>query len=122
MSLLSSNIKELRCSFRIKSAWIDGIKGKFKRGRRTATSHVDVVQSISSENAYDRLSGDDERSNERLTKMSSGRKRSRHSFEVDSDEEHYETGEMPRNTDEKESVCLSFILRFVFLFTYLRIK
>ncbi|CAF1040547.1 unnamed protein product [Rotaria sordida] len=84
-------------------AWIDGIKGKFKRGRRTATSYVDATQSMSGENGYDRISGDEELGEEKLTKTSGGQKRSRLEFEVDSDDGHYESGEMPRIIHAKES-------------------
>lgn len=58
-------------------AWIDGIKGKFKRGRRTVTSYIDAPQAL----------GDEELGENR-------QKRSRHEFEVDSDDGHFESGEM----------------------------
>ncbi|CAF4103084.1 unnamed protein product [Rotaria socialis] len=63
-------------------AWIDGIKGKFKRGRRTVTSYVDVAQSMTGENGYDRMSGDEELGEEKLAQTSNGQKRSRHEFEL----------------------------------------
>ncbi|CAF2658512.1 unnamed protein product [Rotaria sp. Silwood2] len=88
-------------------AWIDGIKGKFKRGRRTATSFIDVTQSMSGENGFDRTSGDEEIGEEKLAQTSGGQKRSRHDFEVDSDEGHYESGEMPRPTNGKETDQIS---------------
>lgn len=81
----------------IQGAWIDGIKGKFKRGRRTVTSYVDVAQSLAGENGYDRMSGDEELGEEKLAQTSNGQKRSRHEFEVDSDDGQYESGEMPTN-------------------------
>ncbi|CAF0997001.1 unnamed protein product [Adineta ricciae] len=84
-------------------AWIDGIKGKFKRGRRTITSYVDAAQSMGGENGFDRMSGDDELGEEKLAQTSGGHKRSRHQFEVDSDDEHYETGEMPLNGNGKDT-------------------
>lgn len=84
-------------------AWIDGIKGKFKRGRRTVTSLMDANQSMSGENGYDRMSGDEELGEEKvIAQTSNGQKRSRHEFEVDSDDEHYENGEMPSNGNDKE--------------------
>ncbi|CAF4623121.1 unnamed protein product [Rotaria socialis] len=83
-------------------AWIDGIKGKFKRGRRTVTSYVDVAQTMGGENGFDRMSGDEEMGEEKLAQTSGGQKRSRHDFEVDSDEGHYESGEMPRNPNGKD--------------------
>ncbi|CAF4714388.1 unnamed protein product [Rotaria sp. Silwood1] len=88
-------------------AWIDGIKGKFKRGRRTVTSYVDATQSMSGENGYDRISGDEEIGEEKLAQTSGGQKRLRHEFEVDSDEGHYESGEMPRTTNGKETDQIS---------------
>ncbi len=99
----------------LKGAWIDGIKGKFKRGRRTATSYVDAAQALGVENGYDRLSGDEELGEKRLAAQTSvpGQKRARHEFEVDSDDEHYETGEMPMNGHGKDSVC---IIISIFLF------
>jgi hypothetical protein len=85
-------------------AWIDGIKGKFKRGRRTVTSYVDAAHALGVENGYDRLSGDEELGEERLiAQTSAGQKRARHEFEVDSDDGHYETGEMPMNGRRKDS-------------------
>ncbi|CAF3625673.1 unnamed protein product [Adineta steineri] len=83
-------------------AWIDGIKGKFKRGRRTATSHFDASQSMTGENGYDRMSGDDELGEEKLAQTSNGQKRSRHEFEVDSDDGQYESGEMPTNGKDND--------------------
>ncbi|UJR08573.1 hypothetical protein I4U23_012832 [Adineta vaga] len=84
-------------------AWIDGIKGKFKRGRRTITSYVDAAQSMGAENGFDRMSGDDELGEEKLAQTSGGHKRPRHEFEVDSDDEHYESGEMPMNGNGKDT-------------------
>lgn len=89
-------------------AWIDGIKGKFKRGRRTATSYVDVSQAMNGENGFDRMSGDEEVGEEKLAQTSGGQKRSRHDFEVDSDDGHFESGEMPRNINGKDNVCIHF--------------
>ncbi|CAF5137029.1 unnamed protein product, partial [Rotaria magnacalcarata] len=85
-------------------AWIDGIKGKFKRGRRTVTSYVDVSQTMGGENGFDRMSGDEEMGEEKLAQTSGGQKRPRHDFEGDSDEGHYESGEMPRNANGKDMV------------------
>ena len=82
---------------RFQGAWIDGIKGKFKRGRRTATSYVDMSQSMGGENGFDRMSGDEELGEEKLAHSSNGQKRSRHDFELDSDDGQYESGEMPTN-------------------------
>jgi len=84
-------------------AWIDGIKGKFKRGRRTATSYVDVAQAMAGENGYDRMSGDEELGEEKIAQTSNGQKRSRHEFELDSDDGQYETGEMPTNGNGKDA-------------------
>ncbi|CAF0958881.1 unnamed protein product [Adineta steineri] len=84
-------------------AWIDGIKGKFKRGRRTITSYVDAAQSMNAENGYDRMSGDEELGEEKLAQTSGGQKRSRHEFEVDSDDGQYESGEMPINGNGKDT-------------------
>ncbi|CAF0902907.1 unnamed protein product [Adineta steineri] len=84
-------------------AWIDGIKGKFKRGRRTITSYVDAAQSLNAENGYDRMSGDEELGEEKLAQTSGGQKRSRHEFEVDSDDGQYESGEMPINGNGKDT-------------------
>ena len=42
------------------------------------------------------MSGDEELGEEKvIAQTSNGQKRSRHEFEVDSDDEHYENGEMP---------------------------
>ena len=49
------------------------------------------------ENGYDRMSGDEELGEEKLAQTSNGQKRSRHEFEVDSDDGQYESGEMPGN-------------------------
>jgi hypothetical protein len=58
------------------------------------------------ENGYDRMSGDEELGEEKLAQTSGGQKRSRHEFEVDSDDGHYESGEMPMNNGHrKDSVC-----------------
>ncbi|CAF0787632.1 unnamed protein product [Didymodactylos carnosus] len=89
------------------SAWVDGIKGKFKRGRRTVTSYTDVVQP--SENGMDNSNGhlgggsidqfDDNDENK-----PHGQKRSRHELELDtySDNEDYESGEMMENQKDQE--------------------
>jgi hypothetical protein len=61
------------------------------------------------ENGYDRMSGDEETGEEKLAETSGGQKRSRHEFEVDSDDGHYESGEMPINGNGKDTVCLPFI-------------
>jgi hypothetical protein len=97
--------KKIISLFELKGAWIDGIKGKFKRGRRTATSLIDATQSMGTENGFDRMSGDEEIGEEKLAQTSGGQKRSRHEFEVDSDDGHYESGEMPMNGHEKDAVC-----------------
>jgi hypothetical protein len=78
----------------LKGAWIDGIKGKFKRGRRTVTSYLDAAQSMGGENGYDRMSGDEEIGEERSAQTSGGQKRPRHEFEVDSSDGQYESGEL----------------------------
>lgn len=84
-------------------AWIDGIKGKFKRGRRTVTSYMDANQSLTGENGcYDRMSGDEEAAEEKSAQTSGGQKRSRHEFEVDSEDDHYESAEMGTNGNDKE--------------------
>lgn len=49
------------------SAWIDGIKGKFKRGRRILTSHFDAAQDNGAEN-----------SDEEILEEPCSQKRSRH--------------------------------------------
>ncbi len=70
------------------------------------TSYVDAAHALGVENGYDRLSGDEELGEERLiAQTSAGQKRARHEFEVDSDDGHYETGEMPMNGRRKDSVC-----------------
>ena len=65
-------------SFQIifQGAWIDGIKGKFKRGRRTATSYADAAQALAGENGYDRMSGDEELGEEKVAQTSNGQKTS----------------------------------------------
>ncbi len=80
------------------------IKGKFKRGRRTATSYADAAQALAGENGYDRMSGDEELGEEKLAQTSNGQKRPRHEFELDSDDGQYESGEMPTNGDGKDAV------------------
>lgn len=52
---------------------------------------------MAGENGYDRMSGDEELGEEKLAQTSNGQKRSRHEFEVDSDDGQYESGEMPTN-------------------------
>ena len=69
---------------------------------------MDANQSLSGENGYDRMSGDEELGEEKvIAQTSNGQKRSRHEFEVDSDDEHYENGEMPLNGNDKEAVSSS---------------
>lgn len=99
------NQQDSLCYFFLsKGAWIDGIKGKFKRGRRTATSYVDAAQALAGENGFDRMSGDEEIDEEKLAQTSGGQKRSRHEFEVDSDDGNFESGEMPRNHNGNDLV------------------
>lgn len=75
---------------------------------------MDANQSLSGENGYDRMSGDDELGEEKvIAQTSNGQKRSRHEFEVDSDDEHYENGEMPLNGNDKEAVSCSAPVPFV---------
>ncbi|CAF1088692.1 unnamed protein product, partial [Didymodactylos carnosus] len=89
------------------SAWVDGIKGKFKRGRRTVTNYVDAVQS--SENGMDNSNGHPggngsvDQFNDDENKLH-GQKRSRHEFELDtySDNGDYESGEMMENQKDQE--------------------
>jgi hypothetical protein len=71
------------------------------------------------ENGYDRMSGDDEIGEEKFAQTSNGQKRSRHEFEVDSDDGQYESGEMP--TNGKDVVSSFFLLHIKYLFSY-RIK
>ncbi len=64
------------------------------------------------ENGYDRMSGDEELGEERSAQPSGGQKRPRHEFEVDSNDGHYESGEMPMNGHRKDTVSL-----FIFLYS-----
>ena len=90
----------------LKGAWIDGIKGKFKRGRRTVTSYADAAQAL----------GDDELAENRLA---SSHKRSRHEFEGDSDDGHFESGEMQiTNVRGKDLVNRILILKSSFYFVF----
>ena len=70
---------------------------------------------MAGENGYDRMSGDEELGEEKLTQISNGQKRSRHEFEVDSDDGQYESGEMPTNGKD---VCL-YLDRFCFMISML---
>ena len=56
-----------------------------------------MSQSMGGENGFDRMSGDEELGEEKLAHSSNGQKRSRHEFELDSDDGQYESGEMPTN-------------------------
>jgi hypothetical protein len=83
---------------------------------------MDVTQSMGSENGFDRMSGDDELGEEKLAQTSNGQKRSRHEFEVDSDDGQYESGEMPTNGNGKDAVNYLFNLILNFWFSFYRIK
>ena len=63
-----------------------------------------MAQSMAGENGYDRMSGDEELGEEKLAQASNGQKRSRHEFEVDSDDGQYESGEMPNHENGKDAV------------------
>ena len=90
---------------KFQAAWIDGIKGKFKRGRRTVSSYVDAANALRGENGYDRSPGEEELGEERLvSQTSNGHKRARLEFELDSPEDHYESGELSMNGHAKEPV------------------
>jgi hypothetical protein len=86
---------------------------------------MDVTQSMGSENGFDRMSGDEELGEEKLAQTSNGQKRSRHEFEVDSDDGQYESGEMPTNGNGKDAVNYLFLIilfNIIFLFSFYRIK
>jgi hypothetical protein len=83
---------------------------------------MDVTQSMGSENGFDRMSGDDELGEEKLAQTSNGQKRSRHEFEVDSDDGQYESGEMPTNGNGKDAVNYLLNLILNFWFSFYRIK
>lgn len=59
------------------------------------------------------MSGDEELGEEKLAQTSNGQKRSRHEFEVDSDDGQYESGEMPSNENGKDAVCSHLIVSFI---------
>jgi hypothetical protein len=76
---------------------------------------------MAGENGYDRMSGDEELGEEKLAQTSNGQKRSRHEFELDSDDGQYESGEMPTNGNGKDAVndlffiiLTSIIIRYSF--------
>lgn len=85
---------------------------------------MDANQSMSGENAYDRMSGDEELGEEKhLAQTSSGQKRSRHEFEVESDEEHEENHPTQPNGNGKETVEEDFNEFFVVILNvFFRIK
>lgn len=75
-------------------AWIDGIKGKFKRGRRILTNHLDTTHENGGDNS------DDEIIEER-----SSQKRARQEFELNT------TSELSHEKVTKYTVCCSTFSR-----------
>lgn len=71
------------------------------------------------------MSGDEELGEEKLAQTSNGQKRSRHEFEVDSDDGQYESGEMPSNGNGKDAVSYQIDFLFennIFSLSFFRIK
>ena len=70
---------------------------------------MDAAQNLAGENGFDRMSGDEELGEEKFAQTSNGQKRSRHEFEVDSDDGNYETNDMNGHTNGKDAVSFSLI-------------
>ena len=65
---------------------------------------MDAAQNLAGENGFDRMSGDEEMGEEKFAQTSNGQKRSRHEFEVDSDDGHYDSGDMNGQSNGKDAV------------------